>query len=184
MTTQKQILRIFIIVIVLAVIFFGGRELYYARHVTQRSLQIKLNGTALAKNSSAIITGTVEKSLGAKRFTDENGEIMVNTRWQIKVDKNFKGSLPASIVVQTPGGRYGLTEVIVEDAPQLATGDKVLLYLQPYDNTSDYQVTGQFQGRFSLTTDQSGNPVYEQAETKLKKSMADLEKEIITANAQ
>ena len=184
MTTKKQVIRLVIIAVVLVGAFFGGRELYYARHITQNSIQVKLESADLTKQSSGIIQGTVEKKLSTKRFTDASGELMVNTLWQVKIDETYKGTFSQSLVVETPGGRYGLTEVVVEDAPTLAVGEKVLLYLQPIESSSDYQLTGQFQGHFTVTKDEKGNEVFVQQGTEIKETKTLIKEEIKAINVQ
>lgn len=179
MTTKKQILRIAIMVAVIGLVFFAGRELYFARNITQQSIMVKLTGADLTKQASAIILGTVQKEEGTYRFTADNNEVMVNTRWSVSVDKILKGNVPASIVVQTPGGRYNLTEIIVEDAASFTAGEKVLLYLEASPvKTGEYAVTGEFQGHFTQTKDASGNEVYEQQETKETKMLVTVTDEI------
>lgn len=183
MTTKKQLIRIIIIVLVLIGTFFAGREIYYARKVNQQSVQIKLDSVALTKNSFGIIIGTVEKSLGTKRFIDDNGEVMINTRWQVKVEKVYKGNVSNSVIVQTPGGRYGLTEVVAEDAPTLTKEDKVLLYLSPWRNSGEYQITGQFQGKFNVSKANDGTEIFTQQETGNIKTVSELENELKTTNS-
>ncbi|MFA5069675.1 MAG: hypothetical protein WC528_00080 [Patescibacteria group bacterium] len=178
MTAKKQVIRVVIIVVVLVAVFFGGRELYYAKHITRQSLMVKLTAEELVRDSNIIMQGTVTKSLGTKRYADENGEIMVSTRWQVKVDKQYKGENFGTVIVQTPGGRYGLTEVIVEDAAVLTPEEKVLLYLSQAEDEGEYRVVGELQGKFEVSEDTAGNVTFIQQGTDEIKTPDKLQTEI------
>ena len=178
MTRKKQIFRIAVLAALLLAVFFGGREIYFARQITKQSLMIKLTTEELASQSEMVIQGTVVKALGARRYFDENGELMVSASWQVKPDRAFKGQLPGTLIVQTPGGRYGLTEIIVEDAAELAVGQRVLLYLKPAAEKEKYEVTGEFQGKFEVAKDFAGEEIFRQQGTgetvKVEKIIEDL----------
>jgi hypothetical protein len=178
MTRKKQIIRIAIITLVLLTIFIGGREIYFARMITINSIQIEMNGIDLVKNSESIIIGTVEKMIGSKRYFDETGELMVDTQWQVAVIKDYKNLISGNIIINVPGGRYSLTEVIVEDAPNLIEYEKVLLYIKSSKTKGEYEIVGQFQGKYSVIADKSGLEIFVQDQTNIRKTNLELENEL------
>ncbi|VVB91171.1 Uncharacterised protein [uncultured archaeon] len=77
----------------------------------------------------------------------------------IKVDKNVKGSTPATLVVRTLGGQVGDNSNFVEDEAKFELGENVLLFLTKEDPFTDnsagthYRITGWKHGKFSITKD-------------------------------
>jgi hypothetical protein len=77
----------------------------------------------------------------------------------IKVDKNVKGSTPATLVVRTLGGQVGDYSNIVEDEAKFELGENVLIFLtkeDPFTNNSagtHYRITSWKFGKFSITKD-------------------------------
>ncbi len=175
MKPSTQLRRIAAIVAVAALLALGGRELYYARSITYSPLLAHLSDAQLSKEASLVVTGTVERELGAVRLTDIAGELMVYTRWQIRPDRALKGQLPASLIVRTEGGRVGLTQVIAEDSVTLTKGEQVLLYLQPDTASSDLRVVGSLQGHFTLAQDPAGTLRATRQSTNEARSLTDLE---------
>jgi len=153
MTKQRQIIRLSIIVIGSAVLFFGGRELYYLRSIERYPLMIEMDEQTLQKEADLIIRGTVETPIGTTRYIDTTGELTVATRWQVNVVESLKGDSSESIVVRTLGGRYGLTELWVEDEAAFVSGESVLLYLDRDVDSTEYRVAGMFQGHFIVDDD-------------------------------
>lgn len=173
MTTQRQIIRISIIIIGAAVLFFGGRELYYFRSIERYPLMVEMDAQTLQKEADVVIRGTIEKQIGAIRYTDATGELTVATRWQVNVAESLKGYTSESIVVRTLGGRYGLTELWVEDEATFASGESVTLYLDRDADSTEYRVVGMFQGHFTVYGDK-----LIQQETKKEQSLKDIKASI------
>ncbi|MFH0951842.1 MAG: hypothetical protein V1838_01500 [Patescibacteria group bacterium] len=150
MTKQRQIIRLSIIIISAIALFFGGRELYYFRSIQRYPLVVEMDWPTLVKEADVIIRGTVEKSIGTSRYTDDSDELTVATRWKINVTESIKGDAPTLLIVRTLGGRYGLTEFWAEDEATFTPGEEVLLYLDRDADGADYRVVGMFQGHFTV----------------------------------
>jgi hypothetical protein len=77
----------------------------------------------------------------------------------IKVDKNVKGSTPATLIVRTLGGQVEDYSNIVEDEAKFELGENVLLFLTKEDPFTDnsagahYRITSWKFGKFSITKD-------------------------------
>lgn len=132
-------------------LFLGGfaLELPHAKHVTAHIFVAKVDQQAMTKEASAILIGTVLKKENTVRTTVGSDD-SVTTRWNVKVEQTLKGAVPSVVVVRTDGGSYGLTVIDVEDAAKLVPGEHVLLYLEPVPGTKDFQVIGEFQGKYTL----------------------------------
>jgi len=173
MTTQRQIIRISIIIIGAAVLFFGGRELYYFRSIERYPLMVEMDAQTLQKEADVVIRGTIERQIGTVRYTDATGELTVATRWQVNVAEFLEGHTSELIVVRTLGGRYGLTELWVEDEATFTSGESVTLYLDRDADSTEYRVVGMFQGHFTV----DGDKLIQQ-ETKKEQSLKDVKASI------
>lgn len=77
----------------------------------------------------------------------------------IKVDRNVKGSTPATLVIRTLGGQVGDDSNFVEDEAKFELGENVLLFLTKEDPFTDnsagthYRITSWKHGKFSITKD-------------------------------
>ena len=80
----------------------------------------------------------------------ENGEIFTDTRFHVL--ETEKGSLPASIVVRQPGGKFQHLVSHVEGAPEFHVGEDVYLFLWGRPGRQFY-VLGWSQGTFRVRRD-------------------------------
>lgn len=80
----------------------------------------------------------------------ENGEIFTDTRFHVL--ETEKGSLPASIVVRQPGGKFQHLVSHVEGAPEFRAGEEVYLFLWGHPGRQFY-VLGWSQGTFRVHRD-------------------------------
>ena len=80
----------------------------------------------------------------------ENGEIFTDTRFHVL--ETEKGSLPASIVVRQPGGKFQHLVSHVEGAPEFRIGEEVYLFLWGRPGRQFY-VLGWSQGTFRVHRD-------------------------------
>ena len=122
----------------------------------------------LDNHSESVVEGHVMEILPSRWNTPEGKKpksdtgltpenVQIHTDVIIKVDKNIRGSTPATIVVRTQGGQVGDDSVFVEDEARFELGEKVILFLtkeDPFTDNSDgthYRVTGWKHGKFSIT---------------------------------
>ncbi len=127
-------------------------ELPHAKHFKQTSLVAKVDVATMTTEADLIVSGTVSKRLGTTRKTDQTGEDMVYTRWQIIPDQALKGQGNQPIIVWTAGGQYLTTVVDAEDQPTFVVGQRVLVFLQQLPDVNNaYRTVGEFQGKFSLS---------------------------------
>lgn len=144
--------RMIVIVAVGLLAIMAVYELPKSGNIKYAPLVVKMSVSELTTNAAEIIEGTVVKELGTTREADPNdGQEMVYTRYQIKVDNKLKGTLGSEVVVRVAGGRYLTTEVDAEDQPTLEVGEKIIAFLNKVSDTNnDYIVTGGFQGSFEV----------------------------------
>jgi len=170
MTTRRQIIRLIIIVAGIFVVFLIGRELYFARSYVQMINPVSVSFGELVNKADFIVRGTAAKKLSSYR-TIEDGEVMVYTRWQFKVDQVYKGNPAKKIILKTPGGRYGLTDVQVEGRPAVTLGKEAVLFLTKQNG--DYVI--QFsQGYYTIERDEQGNEIMVQLLSKETETFDDL----------
>ncbi len=77
---------------------------------------------------------------------------MIYSRARISVQDWIKGTKPRhELVVRTEGGRVGRITCYVSDEPCFATGERVLLFLEPDpDSPGTQKVIGLFQGKYTI----------------------------------
>ena len=153
MTNQRKILRILIIAVATIGLSLGIRELFYLQSIHRSSLMVKMELPELIESSAVIVKGTVTDSIGTSRYYDDAGELVVGTRWNLEVTESLKGNAPESLTVRTLGGRYGLTEMWVEDEVEFVPGETTLVFLEIDPDSEDYRVIGNFQGHFTIQGD-------------------------------
>ncbi len=171
MTTKRQIIRLMILIAVIGVIFLGGRELYYAKSIHQSNLLAYATFQEIADESEIIVQGTFTKKLGSYR-TIENDEIMVYTRWQFEVEKAYKGNPGGELTLKTAGGRVGLTELVVEDTPEITLKKPVVIFISKSDD--DYILRFSGMGYYDVERDGQGNEIFVQLLSKETKTFEEL----------
>ncbi|MDD5566962.1 MAG: hypothetical protein PHH01_02090 [Patescibacteria group bacterium] len=170
MTTKRQLARIVILAIFTTLVFFIGRELYYARSYVQMINPVSVSFDEMVQKAEVIARGVVTKKIGSYR-TIENGEVMVYTRWQFNVDRVYKGNPGQTIKLKTAGGRYGLTEVQVEGAPKITPGKEVVIFISKQNGDYIFQFN---QGYCDVTQDAQGGEILVQQLSKEVKTFDDL----------
>jgi hypothetical protein len=80
----------------------------------------------------------------------ERGEIWTLTRFEVK--ELLKGSAPAEIIVRLIGGRVGHLIATVDGVPRFASGEDVILFLEPTPG-GELTVTSWVQGTFRVRRD-------------------------------
>lgn len=142
----------------------------------KQSLTIeKLDLPALQQRADTVVRGTVVKKMGTMREVDATGEDMVYTRWQIQINKKYKGRPEGKIIVRTMGGQYLSTIVEAEDQPDLSVKEQVFLFLQAVPGwKGDYRIVGEFQGTYKIE-ERQGKNIAIQPETKTERPEQDLE---------
>lgn len=70
------------------------------------------------------------------------------TDWRVSPSENLKGSGKEPFSVQVPGGTIGEVTMHAGEAPRLADGEEVILFLRP--GVSFCDVYGWFQGKYSV----------------------------------
>jgi hypothetical protein len=155
--THYQIKRLAILIITIAVVGLGGRELYFARKINQSSMLADVTISGMAKKSDLIVKGVVTKKLSAHRTTI-NDNLAVETDWIFTVEEAFKGLLGKEITLRIPGGRVGLTEMIVEDQPTIELNQPLVLFLNRDGDV--YRLSCSIQGYFKVGNDSTGKPTF------------------------
>jgi len=102
----------------------------------------KMAPAELRDASSDIIVGRVTSSQ-----SDWEGDL-IYTYYSIKVNEKVKGTPPEFITVRVPGGEVGDVMLFVYDAANFDMGEDVFLFLNKAN--SHYEVTGWFQGKYSV----------------------------------
>lgn len=153
MTHKKQILRLFILAALTVGLAFGGRELFYFQSIERHPLMVQVPLSQLIGDAELIVRGTVEKSIGTSRYRDQLGELTVGTRWKVTVVETMKGMAPDELIVRTLGGRYGLTELWVEDEVEFTPGEEAILFLERDPESSDFRVGALYQGHYTVQND-------------------------------
>lgn len=102
----------------------------------------------MGTQADLVVTGKVA---GVQSFWNAN-HTKIFTETTIEVDQTFKGSAPRLVKILQLGGRVDNIKVNVAGALKWASGEEVLLFLEPYTPGS-YQVSGFSQGKFNITAD-------------------------------
>jgi hypothetical protein len=92
------------------------------------------------------------KVAGVESYWNED-HTKIFTRTTVIVDETYKGEHSSRVELIQLGGIVGNIKVSVEGALRWRDGDEVLLFLESYGNTPEYQVTGLSQGRFMIERD-------------------------------
>lgn len=174
MTKKHQVLRLVIISTVTLGLAFIIREVYYFRTVFVNVDFAHVNQAELIEKSTIIVLGKVINKAGTMRFTQDWGDLMVQTKWRISVEEVLKGEATDTIIVMTDGGRYLLTKIDVDPTVQLTPNENVLLFLTKYANRDGYQVVGGFQGHFIITQGADNNEIAIQQETNETKTVDEI----------
>jgi hypothetical protein len=111
-----------------------------------------MDDVTLAGASAAIVTGTVTASAARKI-----GHRIV-TETTVAIDRAYKGEVPMTITVTTPGGSVGDERAVVFGVPRFADGDAVLLYLQQGPH-GEVRTTGLALGAYRLETTTDGSVI-------------------------
>lgn len=118
-------------------------------HVLSASQVVLVSSREMAENSAMVLSGRVA---GQESYWNES-HTKIFTRMTILVDETYKGTHTPRIELVQLGGIVGNIKVTVDGALQWHDGDEVLLFLEPYGSTPDYQVAGLSQGRFMIERD-------------------------------
>lgn len=118
----------------------------------------QLSNEAMTAEATAIVAGRCT----AVR-TVWNGRVLL-TMATIAVTDQLKGDMAEAITVALPGGidanRRFPVSMLYPGAPQIATGEEVLLFLAPnMDLSGSLGVVGFSQGKFSIVNDERGEKV-------------------------
>lgn len=143
------------------------------------SLRVQKNIPEFTRDVETIIIGTVKE----ERSASENPKnLLIYRSFALSVNQFLKNSQPANdVVVNIYGGKVGNREMIMEDEPTLAVGERVLLFLALDERTadpSDFIVYAGDYGKFSI--DKNGNAIGSENE---KRSLVDFTKEIEAHNS-
>jgi hypothetical protein len=117
----------------------------------------------LNSRSSVILIGTVKEIIPARwntpdgtrpaqKIDDSDILDVMYTDIIIQVDEYLKNPGSAKeVTVRVLGGTIGNETILVEDSPSFGNNETVLVYLN--GESSPYNVTGEFQGKFTITDD-------------------------------
>jgi hypothetical protein len=123
--------------------------LAYATQIAYRSPQ------DLGEQSALVIRGKVQSV--ESYWNPKHTKIFTRTR--IAVDETYKGNSRPMIDLVQMGGVVGNVKVTVQGAVQWTAGEEVLLFAEPYDESS-FQVSGFSQGKFKIERDRATGIAY------------------------
>ena len=140
---EKKYLGIFSAIILLSCFVFLGMD-------SAMALMLEMSTPELTQQAEAIVRGKV-KDMKSEWDPERR---FIWTLVTISVSHSIKGNSPKKqdVVVKIPGGEVGDIGQKTEDAPIFATGEEVLLFLQPevYREKKVFRVTGNFQGKHTI----------------------------------
>jgi hypothetical protein len=84
------------------------------------------------------------------------------TRTDLAVDETYKGSPQGTVELVQLGGTVGTVKVTVQGALQWKVGEEVLVFAEPCE-AGTYQVTGLYQGKYSIERDPRTGRAYVRA---------------------
>ena len=103
------------------------------------------NVEQLTSESDRVVLGSVLSR--SSRWTEKS---LIYTDVVIAPDVTLKGDQQASVVVEVPGGIIGDTQMVMSDAPELKTGERVLLFLKA--KGGHYEIAGREDGKYTAGT--------------------------------
>lgn len=119
----------------------------------------------MMEQSTLIVCGEVTAQSEPFQIQPENGADASNfTDYTISVDETLRGQAGDTVTVRVQGGLVDGMSTVVEDAPELAAGKQLLLYLRdPGENDTYrtdgtyYYVTGLWRGVYELQISDEGD---------------------------
>jgi len=109
----------------------------------------------LGEDSSAVVRGTVTD---VRSFWNEK-HTKIFTATVIAVDESYKGHPGSTVEVLQLGGTVDNVQVTAHGALQWATGEEVVLFLEPFTE-GRFQVAGFSQGKFHVERDPDTGAAY------------------------
>lgn len=111
------------------------------------AMMIKVPLGDLTGQSASVLHGRVTATRAA--WTPDNRTI--ETEVTIAVDAAWKGAVPAdrALKLRVPGGEVGEVGVMVEHAPLFATGEDVVVFLEPLPE-GGFRVSADEQGKYTV----------------------------------
>ena len=106
-------------------------------------IMVKLTLPQLAHSADVVAVGVVADIRSA---SDSSGKLV--TLVSIDLEETLKGQAASPMVIQVAGGIAGIQTVVVEDAPEFRSHERVVVFVQRSDN--NYSVVGGFQGKFTI----------------------------------
>jgi hypothetical protein len=108
---------------------------------------VRMSLSQLAQASSTIVQGQVV----AQTTRTNSGNTRVYTYTTVQLEKALKGSPPATLTIQQPGGTVGNFHVRVPGTAMLRPGTQYILFLEPAAGASaTYHLVGMMQGAFRV----------------------------------
>jgi hypothetical protein len=103
---------------------------------TIQSLTAKISRTDLIMQSDLIVRGKISRIIGSRwenpnNILGKNVINTINTYYVVEISETYKG-VPfdkRQLILSTPGGIIGQTEIVFEAFPELAVNDQVILFL-------------------------------------------------------
>ena len=120
----------------------------------------------LCRNSTRVVRGLVS----AEQVRWEGTTIV--TDWTITPVENLKGTGVVPFTVKVPGGTIGGLTMRTSEAPRLAVGEDVVLFLK--SGTARCDVYGWYQGKYTVV----GNLVREKQGTTIEQFLGSIRSEL------
>jgi len=168
---KKTIISLVILVVVVgiaaATYFYFYSKDQCGNNSSLSAILIKKTVPELAQESDAVVIGTIQEVLPSQCKRNKSGDKMVYTDYKLKVEQSIKGNVNGQITIRLPGGTIGSganqITVSVEDNPELAKGEKVLVFLDKNGffalPKNYYSIHGAMMGKYQITDSQAINLV-------------------------
>ena len=102
----------------------------------------------LGREGQVIVVGEVSE---VEPGLSDDGRIIV-TRVTVRIERALKGGPREMVTLEIPGGTLGGTTLVASGAPRFATGERVVLFLEPQAE-GRFGVAGWNQGKFTVRRD-------------------------------
>jgi hypothetical protein len=126
---------------------------FWLARPAEATTMVRMSLSQLAQASSTIVQGQVV----AQTTRTNSGNTRVYTYTTVQLEKALKGSPPATLTIQQPGGTVGNFHVRVPGTALLRPGTQYILFLEPAAGArATYHLVGMMQGAFRVYRRRNG----------------------------